>query len=412
MNAVFIEPQDTLFFRDGIPMSAGQGRGAGCRLPLPNTLHEAVRAALLRHSGTRINGRISGRSKNSQRRQGQWHVPGSASDERLISSTAFQSLQCCGPLPFREEFGTLWPMPLDLVQDHAAQWHALQLLASPIEKDGVTLPAIAVSPIGPEKQRPEGWCTTEQIGNYLAGTTLDLGKVVPTAALWQEEYRIGVAIHPDRQSAEDGQLFSGTYLRPSIGTRFIAGIQIKKPNPGEEETLRSMNNIFLGGDRRIARLSHGAVLEPPKKPVFDGDGPVLLKWTLFTPAVFAHGWLPGWLKDTQGQRPHGEVCLRGLPGPCRLVALCLGRPQIINGWDIAAHAPKPTQLAVPAGSVYYFLCETAAAASTLADLLHWRPRSDQYGEKGFGYGLCGRASLNGTSPDVPEFAKSVFINEP
>lgn len=411
MNAVLIEPQDTLFFRGGIPMSAGQGRGAGCRLPLPNTLHEAVRAALLQHSGIRIDGRHQGRSKNSER-QGKWQSATSPSDERLVSSMAFQSLQTEGPLPFRDEYGVLWPMPLDLVQDQNAQWHALQLLDCQIQRGGMILPTLPVSPIGPQKQRESGWWMKQQLERYLAGITHDLGQNVPTTALWQEEYRIGVTIHADRQSAEDGQLFSGTYLRPAKGTRFIAEIQLKNPNPGEEATLKSIDCIFLGGDRRMARVSREGVLQPPEKPIFDGDGPVLLKWTLFTPAVFAHGWLPGWLKDTQGNRPHGEVCLRGLPGRCRLVSLCLGKPQVISGWDIAAHAPKPTQLAVPAGSVYYFLCETAAAANALAALLHWRPRSDHYGEKGYGYGLCGRASLVPTSRDVPEFAKSVFINEP
>ena len=33
MNPILVEPSDTFFFRDSIPMSAGQGRGAGARLP-------------------------------------------------------------------------------------------------------------------------------------------------------------------------------------------------------------------------------------------------------------------------------------------------------------------------------------------------------------------------------------------
>lgn len=407
MNAVLLEPQDTLFFRDGIPMSAGQGRGAGCRLPLPNTWHEAVRTALLARSGARIEGRIPGRSRGSER-HGKWQPSTSPADERFISSTAFQSLQTIGPLPFRREYGVLWPMPLDLVKDSNSRWHTLQLLDNPIQREGVSLQAIAVSPVGPEKQRPAGWWTTEQFAHYLAGNLQNLGEPIETKDLWQEEYRIGVTMDPARQAAEEGQLFSGTYLRPAKDTRFIAGIQLKNPRPGEAQTEAALDHIFLGGDRRMVRISRGALLQPPVRPDYAGEGPILLKWTLVTPAVFSHGWLPGWLKDTQGNRLPGDVCLKNLPARCRLVSVCLGRPEILNGWDIAANSPKPTQLAVPAGSVYYFLCENAAAANILADLLHWRPRSDQYGEKGYGYGLCGRATLFGTSPDVPAFAQSTF----
>jgi hypothetical protein len=64
---------------------------------------------------------------------------------------------------------------------------------------------------------------------------------------------------------------------------------------------------------------------------------------------------------------------------------------------------------VPAGSVYYFLCENTATARDLAALLHWRPRSDFYGEKGFGYGF---ACSQTTSPDVLDLAQSLFSSQP
>ena len=115
---------------------------------------------------------------------------------------------------------------------------------------------------------------------------------------------------------------------------------------------------------------------------------------------FAHGWLPGWCRDTQGQRPEHDICLPLTAGRARLIAACLGKLVPFAGWDSLEHRAKPTQLAVPAGSVYHFLCENAATARELAALLHWRPRSDAYGEKGFGYGLCATAQLHATSPDI------------
>jgi hypothetical protein len=72
---------------------------------------------------------------------------------------------------------------------------------------------------------------------------------------------------------------------------------------------------------------------------------------------------------------------------------------------------KSTQLAVPAGSVYYFLCENTATANVLAAKLHWRPRSDHYGEKGCGYGLCSfEVSLHPASPDIHFLCSQVFQN--
>ena len=84
------------------------------------------------------------------------------------------------------------------------------------------------------------------------------------------------------------------------------------------------------------------------------------------------------------------------------------------GWDTVEQCPKPTQLAVPAGSTYYFLCENAATASALATRLHWRPRSDHYGDKGCGYGLCSAAAMHpASSADVRALAAESFsMNHP
>lgn len=57
MNPILLEPTDFLFFRDAVPMSASQGKGAGCRMPFPSTLHEAFRASLLRANGATATGK-------------------------------------------------------------------------------------------------------------------------------------------------------------------------------------------------------------------------------------------------------------------------------------------------------------------------------------------------------------------
>jgi hypothetical protein len=70
---------------------------------------------------------------------------------------------------------------------------------------------------------------------------------------------------------------------------------------------------------------------------------------------------------------------------------------------------KPTMLAVPEGSVYYFLCQNGETAAELARKLHWQPRSDFYGEKGCGYGFVSfDVQMHPTSPDVSNLANELL----
>ena len=102
------------------------------------------------------------------------------------------------------------------------------------------------------------------------------------------------------------------------------------------------------------------------------------------------------------------------PIAARLIAAVVPKPIPVTGWSlgsdpdsqnsnsespIRAPGAKPTHLAVPAGAVYYFACDTAEAARQLAAALNWHGdtpgttirnrRSTLLGEKGFGLGVCG-----------------------
>ncbi|HYV30553.1 MAG TPA: type III-B CRISPR module-associated Cmr3 family protein, partial [Candidatus Binatia bacterium] len=82
-----------------------------------------------------------------------------------------------------------------------------------------------------------------------------------------------------------------------------------------------------------------------------------------------------------------------------LVAACLGKAQVVGGWD---SEPKPTYLAVPSGSVYYFRAGNQEEAGKLCEVLRGRCRSDFFGEKGLGLGVCGTWSHQDQTPgNVP-----------
>lgn len=315
------------------------------------------------------------------------------------------------------------PVPLDAAFDEEqTTLHRLSLLPHSTASAGAFAPAcLPVATTPPDKHgQLHGWWTVAQYQHYLAGemvATKDAFAPTPTDQLWSAEHRIGLAIDPATSSAQEGQLFAGSYLRLKDNVRFCFQAQLGKPVGSEQENLDSLDWLLLGGDRRLARLwaKHedvfGVLRTPPVAPA--NDGPVLLKWSLITPAIFAHGSLPGWCKDSRKNRPDGplpdgRICF-DLPGSAALISWCLGRPHTVTGWDALKNEAKPTQLAVPAGSVYYFLCQDTATATALAAKLHWQPRSDHYGEKGGGYGLCSfDVSVHPTSPDIRQLADSIL----
>ena len=431
MNPVLLEPTDLLFFRDGVPMSAGQGRGAGCRMPFPSTLHEAFRASLLTAYHKSTSGKmVPGRPRGAPRK-GNWHKLSHETDV-LISSKAYQSLCTIGPFPWTEKTGILLPVPLDVAWENIpgtpneappGALRTLQLLREQPASAGsgfhpLCLP-VAVTPPAKLGQL-HGWWTTTQFADYLQGETANTGqrfRPIPQAELWQAEHRVGVHINPGSFAAESGQLYAGSYLRPHTHTRFACQIGLKQPMNGEQKELIELDWLLLGGDQRLARVWRDGFADPftslgkaPEPP--NGDGPCLLKWVLVTPALFAHGNLPGWCADTKkdhsGGRPIGCVCL-DLPSPCQLISWCLGKPLTVSGWDVVEQRAKPTRLAVPAGSVFYFLCQNRNTAAELARKLHWQPRSDFYGEKGCGYGLVSfDVQMHCTSPDVRTVANELF----
>lgn len=448
MNPLVIEPTDLLFFRDATPMSAGQGKGAGCRLPFPSTLHEAFRASLLRASGETADAkRLEGRPRQAER-SGNWHASGH-DGRTFIASKAFRSLRTIGPLPWHQQHGLLLPIPLDVAQRADGTLARLQLwrdsatpaaqpASTPADYEPVCLP-LAVTP--PDKsQQPHGWWTTAHMRDYVGGVSKreDRFTPVPTEKLWTAEHRVGVQIDPGSFASAEGQLYAGSYLRPDRETRFIAWAEIAESanainheastREREREQLDRLDWLLLGGEFRLARLWHklrnglaifdslNELRSPPFPP--SGEGPCLLKWVLVTPAIFAHGNLPGWCWNDSDGRPAGEVRLgaskrkrhhESLPGRARLISWCLGKPRTVSGFDVVEGRAKPTLLAVPEGGVYYFICENRATAEALTRKLQWQPRSDFYGEKGCGYGVVSfDAQMHPTSVDVRSLANELF----
>jgi CRISPR-associated protein Cmr3 len=424
-------PADTLFFRDARPLSAGSGYGHGANWPLPTVLHGALRAALLQ-----LKGEAPIERKPGYERGGKHH--GS------FASASFNWINLHGPFPVDQATNTLYfPIPRDVVAAHVGNEAGAELLRI-VPPDGPCnlpppLTRLAASFAAPGKQALSQWVDRDFFDAYLDGMkSLPLPK---SPQLWQPEHRTGIAIDPETQTAAEGQIYAAEHLRlrEDIALRFA----ISEPQanghlaPGEEEAfaqLERRNTIQLGGERRFGTLKNQAV--PLSLPCVKIAGK-FVKWVLLTPAIFSGGWLPGWIDPENGGvklrlRPDGfdrrshrrsrrgddglyeaqKFC--GDPIDAKLVAACTGKPQPISGWDLSGceaneaatpaptgfrPSPKPTNLAVPSGSVYYFEAADPDEAIRLATVLQGRCRSDFFGEKGLGLGVCGNWKPT-PNPDV------------
>lgn len=221
-----------------------------------------------------------------------------------------------------------------------------------------------------------------------------------------------------------------------------------------KQLISEGTRILVGGQQRLctAELFPSAQDERLPLPLgkcadfstadFDGSTCHLVKWVLLSPAIYPEiksgkgkdgrdilphsgGWLPTWISDDADHRvllprPLQPRAVASMSRDeyraqvraqasidARLVAALIPKPIPVTGWslgdqrfgDEAKAGAKPTHLAVPAGAVYYFACNTAEAAQDLSNALNWHGdspgthirnrRSTLVGEKGFGLGACG-----------------------
>ncbi len=395
-------PCDTLFCRDQRPLKAGFSYGRGANLPLPTVLHSAIRTALL---AARPEGLPERQPRKGNHRRGVEH------GQMIVPD--YQWLNLVGPFPVDEKGVLYFPCPRDLVpggDGDQPEAVALRLVKNP---GGNNLPAplthLAMSPAKPSKLSLPAWVPMDFFEKYLRGET---PLPVPRhAALWDSEHRICVRLDEGTLTAAKGQLYAAEHLRTRDGVNLRFRISTD-PHQRKTADLDGMM-LQVGGERRFGSVK--AASEELKLPSAEIRG-CRVKWVLLSPAIFAHGWRPGWVdeggkvrlriidktKRADRRRPrrengweYRETADEAEPVQARLIAAVVGKAQVIGGWDIQA---KPTFLAVPSGSVYYFEAANEGEARKLARILQGRCRSDFFGEKGLGLGVCGNVVSSG---DVP-----------
>ncbi len=384
-----LEPRDLLFLRDARPMAASDA-GLGANWPRPDQLWNAIINALHRQWPEQQAWEGTGEHTFRDKRDADYK--GKSKDKNADSSFRFGALKTRGPFPCKA--GALYlPAPLDL---------GMQLV--PCADTDLPAPLThAFLPRQQGKQKPREWVSVSDYARYLAGD--DLPEPTDTPDLYDVERNIGIEIDPESGTTVEGQLYQAEYLRLQQGVvlAFEAECDLKPRGGGQTVDVFARpdrpDTLMIGGQQGMAYLNtQQAGLELPRAEITTS----LLRWTLLSPAVFNAGWKPDWV-DADGRvmlpkavrapgmsRAEWKAAAAGAGSfTARLVAARIGKPLAFSGWDLQKGAPKPTLLAVPAGSCYVFDCGTVAEARALAGALAPdRPRSTMYGEKGFGAGIC------------------------
>lgn len=433
MNTLLLEPTDTLFFRDGRPMS-GSLSGHGAAWPLPTVTNAALHAALHRAD-------IQGTHAHRRGRAGHYTD---------IRDRLFGSLTTAGPFPVSPEGTWFFPRPADAQKEKSTT-----VTLHPTHRTGASsLPHEWLHPVAntqpPTKDIPEPWLSATAYRSYLDQTdpSNPSDHLLADSAFSDTEHSYGIGITPET-GTQDGKRFYSAHtirLRPGWRLGLLAAAHDKDLQADLIATLfpnsGTRTPIIVGGQQRLCT----AVRENPATiPLPLGqssnftkleNGKFAVKWILLTPAIYpaiqadpakgitAHtgGWLPNWICPETGtvllksgdtsrrERESREAWrqrVRFAPAiPAKLTAAIVGKPIPVTGHalpneadpDRAQGGAKSTHLAVPAGAVYYFEATTPEAAQALAQALNWHGstsgtaiqnrRSTLFGEKGFGLGVC------------------------
>lgn len=358
-----------LLWRDGRPFSAADGIETAARslpLPLPSTIAGFVRTQI---------GRAEGKD---------W------SHEQLQN---LHSLQVCGPLLARAG-EILLPAPRDgvIYEDDSGHLRMMQLKPfSPPQGAGCDLPEDLQPLEVSQDVKPESgyhlWTATD-IERWLLGE-----QFVPDQKIsgLPTETRVHVAMDSTTGKGKDGQLYSVAYRALETGQgvedyqHCTLRARLSLPNGKNPEKIG-----YLGGENRPAAVEAKEALS---EYWFDCPQSIKVRFAslgeksrvrlvLATPAIFEHGWRPGWLDKFGEQhlpRGLGKVKLK-------LVAAAVGRREAVSGWNLRENQPKAVRWIVPAGSVYFFEVESGNPSDLLESWL--RPVSDIEQDRKDGFGLA------------------------
>lgn len=354
----FVESIDTWSFRGNRAFGTVAGSyGDTSFPPLPSVLAGAFRSLLLGQDATEIERFVRG-ERPSDTELGR--ILGTLSEPGSFQVSIVTPARRNG-----QKIQAFLGMPSDIViakQDQRSQVLQMGPQVKPAEcicgfPD--FLPYIPVLRQSHASKPESGWLFTgEGMRVYQeGGRQFTEGQhIIRSSELWGQEFRVGIGLHADSHSADDGKLFSLRHTAPKhdqeaesdgeVGLLVgLSGCEGKLPNSGW---------LRLGGDGRGASystVSRDFGFDPSLSEAtwsrMQQTG--TFKLMMRSPGLFSNGWLPDGIKE------HGnDLVLEWRDIRARLICASVPRYTVISGWNLAEWKPKIAQRAVPTGTVYWF----------------------------------------------------------
>ncbi len=193
----------------------------------------------------------------------------------------------------------------------------------------------------PGKAEGGYWLTLAGLEKHLASEGIHGDDLVATKKLWKLDPRLGIAMDPKLRTAEEGRIYTAEAVALGDNIGFVCAFSHEKGDVPRDGLVR------LGGDGRGAEI-----MEYPYGPPALGrpeSGWKRFRMILSTPCPSTTGWFPPGVGLLDG----GYI-LRSGELIARLVCAAVPRYEVISGWNVAKHVPKPAVRMIPAGSVYWF----------------------------------------------------------
>jgi len=234
----------------------------------------------------------------------------------------------------------LFPLPADLVVRDSRV-----ISLEPTSVDGVIssnpLPYLAVLRTGKQAKAESGyWLNQAGLQAYLSQETIQKDHILHADTLWKIDPRLGIGLNADSGTADDGRIYTSDAAAMAKEVGFVALIE-----GASQDDLPTQGLLRFGGDGRAAEVALCQTIQWPQVDLGLVQKTGRFRLILTSPGVFENGWgLPG----LEGERWHCEA------GSARLVAAAVANAEVVSGWDVARHQPKPAQRVAPIGSVYWF----------------------------------------------------------
>ena len=385
---LFLQANDTFFFRDGRPFTKGdQSEGYSIFPPLPPTILGALRTAYIAEHGD-LSAFYAGKMEMT-----------------IGTPDSLGSISLNGVFLAYRESTIYYPIPLDLVVKKNETNNRLYVLEVGTKSSNLSSNASLTYLLkwsGAEdvesetNGRLEGIDMTEYL---LGGQTEFIFR--PIEDFIRSEPKIGIERDYRTSAAKDNMLyrinmsrFQSQFLKPNerkalSDLGFVVDYQC-------DIELPANGLLKLGGEGKS--FTYKRSCHTPDPLATEDDIAALkeairslgaFKLYFATPAIFNHGWLPKWIDKNTYKAKNQSLSFE-------LITAAVGKPIAIGGWDMKKNMPKPTRQAVPAGSVYYFEISDDSCVDTIVNTFHYKNISDYQAKEGFGLCFVGVSEGNRT----------------